>query len=270
MNVYEVANMRGLIIAGNWKMNKDLFETQQFCFELAEYLKNHDEERVLPVIAPVYPFLAKAQDILLGMPVAVAAQDVSAHDEGAFTGEVSAAMLRSLGLKYCIIGHSERRQYHGENDELIREKLLRLFGQSIIPILCIGETLEQRESGETEIVIVSQLEGCLRDIPLSTGAEVVIAYEPVWAIGTGRTATAAQAQEAQALIRHWLQNRYGTAIAANLHILYGGSMKPENIGELIAQPDVDGGLIGGASLKITDFCRMIDVAVEQAQRRQDG
>jgi triosephosphate isomerase len=258
--------MRDLIIAGNWKMNKDLFETEAFCHDLALYLKHHDEERVKPVVAPVFPCLAKAQEILLGMPAQVAGQDVSAHESGAYTGEVSAAQLRSLGLGYCIIGHSERRQYHGESDALIREKMLRLFEAEITPILCLGETLGQREEGRTEEVVVSQLEGCFQDIALRTGKEVVIAYEPVWAIGTGRTATSAQAQEVHALIRGWLVKRYSPQIAEQIHILYGGSAKPDNIRELLSQPDIDGGLIGGASLKTDDFCAMISIAVEVAEQ----
>ncbi|MBW6513169.1 MAG: triose-phosphate isomerase [Candidatus Syntrophosphaera sp.] len=252
--------MRNIIIAGNWKMNKDAFETEQFCLDLGDYLKDHDEERVVPIIAPVFPFLAKAQSLLQGIPAAVAAQDVSAETAGAYTGEVSAVQLNSLGLSYCIIGHSERRQYHGESDALIREKLFRLRENDLIPIVCIGETLAQREAGQTEKVILTQLAGCFEEVELSSGREVVIAYEPVWAIGTGKTATSDQAQEVHALIREWLDKQFGQAIAANIHILYGGSVKPGNIRELLLQPDIDGGLIGGASLILEDFCAMIDTA----------
>lgn len=256
--------MRKIIIAGNWKMNKDAFETEQFCRELGTYLKDHDSERVLPLIAPVFPFLAKAQTTLWGMPVAVCAQDVSAQKKGAYTGEVSAAQLRSLGISHCIIGHSERRQYHAETDTLVRAKLLRLRENEITPLVCIGETLEQREQGNTEQVILRQLEGCFEQIEMPSGKEAVIAYEPVWAIGTGKTASAAQAQEVHALIRAWLQNRHGSETAQNIHILYGGSVKPDNIRELLEQEDIDGGLIGGASLKMEAFCAMIDTAVQIA------
>ncbi|MCB5247152.1 MAG: triose-phosphate isomerase [Candidatus Cloacimonetes bacterium] len=254
--------MRKIIIAGNWKMNKDASETSKFCSELGTYLKKHDNERVLPLIAPVFPFLSQAQGILRSLPVAVAAQDVSSHAEGAFTGEVSAAQLCSLEVRHCIIGHSERRQYHGETDALIREKLLRLLENGIIPIVCIGETLQQREQGRTEQVIISQLEGCFDQITIAAGDQIVIAYEPVWAIGTGKTATSGQAQEVHALIRNWLQTSYGSQAAADIHILYGGSVKPDNIRELLEQKDIDGGLIGGASLKIDSFCTMIGLACE--------
>ncbi len=260
--------MRNIIIAGNWKMNKDRFETEQFCNELGMYLKTHDEERVIPLIAPVFPFLAQAQNILFGMPVEVAAQDVSAHAAGAYTGEVSALQLRSLGLNYCIIGHSERRQYHNESNSLIRAKLISLRENDIVPILCIGETLAQRENGDTTKVVLAQLEGCLEQILLETGLEIVIAYEPVWAIGTGKTATSAQAQEVHALIRAWLVKRYGTVIAQQVHILYGGSVKPDNILELLSMEDIDGGLIGGASLKIEDFCAMIETAVQSITNKE--
>ncbi|TDF73405.1 triose-phosphate isomerase [Candidatus Syntrophosphaera thermopropionivorans] len=254
--------MRQLIIAGNWKMHKDAQSTEDFCNALAQYLVTHKQMRVLPLIAPAYPFLEKALKILNGLPVEVAAQDVSYHLEGAYTGEVSANQLSSLGLHYCIVGHSERRQYHSETDAMVRDKQLRLREQSMIPIVCLGETLSQRQAGKTQEVILSQLNGCFEGIELQTGKDVIIAYEPVWAIGTGLTATANQAQEAHLLIRNWLKEHYSEEIAQNVHILYGGSIKPENIYGLISEPDIDGGLIGGASLKIEDFCKMIDIAVD--------
>ena len=253
--------MRKLIIAGNWKMHKDAKSTEEFCNALAQYLVNHNQIRVLPLIALAFPFLEKALKILNGLPAEVAAQDVSTHLEGAYTGEVSANQLSSLGLHYCIVGHSERRQYHSETDVMVRDKQLRLIEQGMIPIVCLGETLSQRQAGKTEEVILSQLNGCFEGIELRTGRETIIAYEPVWAIGTGLTATANQAEEAHLLIRNWLKEHYSEEIAQNLHILYGGSMKPENIYGLISESDIDGGLIGGASLKIDDFCKMIDIAV---------
>lgn len=259
--------MRKLIIAGNWKMNKDAAQTLEFCTALAQKVGEQSDPKVIVIAAPPYPFLHTAQSVLQGASAAVSAQDVSAHTDGAYTGEVSATMLKSLGLEYCIVGHSERRQYHGETDTLIRDKMLRLFACGIKPILCIGETLEQRESGATEAILEQQLDGCFQDITLTTGAELVIAYEPVWAIGTGRTATSEQAQSAHAFVRSHLTRLYGAAIAEQLHILYGGSMKPENITELIAQPDIDGGLIGGASLKIDDFCAMIAAAIANINTR---
>ncbi|HPH60125.1 MAG TPA: triose-phosphate isomerase [Candidatus Syntrophosphaera sp.] len=257
--------MRKIIIAGNWKMNKDASETEQFCRELGRYLQDHDPEGVLPLIAPVFPYLAQAQNILRNLPVAVAAQDVSSHAEGPYTGEVSAAQLRSLGLRHCIIGHSERRQYHGETDALIRAKLLRLRENGIRPIVCLGETLEQREQGLTEPVILRQLEGCFEQVDMPSGEEAVIAYEPVWAIGTGKTASAGQAQEVHALIRAWLHKRHGRETAQNIHILYGGSVKPSNLRELLRQEDIDGGLIGGASLQNEAFHAMIGIAAEASK-----
>jgi len=252
--------MRNIFIAGNWKMNKDASQTQQFCTQLESHLQERDFGRVKAIVAPVHPFLAAAEGILRS--AGVAAQDVSANPQGAFTGEVSASQLASLGISHCIIGHSERRQYHGESDELVREKLLRLRENRIIPIVCIGETLLQREDGQTREVVLAQLEGCFEGVELASGEEVLIAYEPVWAIGTGKTATSAQAQEVHAEIRAWLKERYGEELAQKMHILYGGSAKPENIGELLEQPDIDGGLIGGASLQIESFCAMLDIALQ--------
>ncbi len=254
--------MRKTIIAGNWKMNKDARETEEFCVELGLYLGRHNEDRVLPLIAPGFPFLTRALEILSGLPAAVAGQDVSSHAAGAYTGEVAAGQLRSLGLTHCIIGHSERRQYHGESDAEIRAKLLQLKSSGLIPIVCVGESLAQRENGETEQVVLAQMNGCFEQVDLETGREAVVAYEPVWAIGTGKTATAEQAQEVHGIIRTWLLQRYGADIAGRISILYGGSVKPGNLAELLQQPDIDGGLIGGASLQIGDFCAMLDTAVK--------
>lgn len=258
--------MRDIIVAGNWKMNKDAFATAEFCTNLVHELKDRDLAGVRVIVAPPYPFLGIALNALTDSPVKVSAQDVSCHQDGAYTGEVSSSMLSSLGLRYCIVGHSERRQYHHESDRLIRDKVLRLFEHGLIPILCIGETLQQREAGHTEGVLRAQLQGAFEDVKLSSGKAIVIAYEPVWAIGTGVTATTAQAQEAHAFVRGWLRDRFGEEIASAIHILYGGSMKPDNIGELIAQPDIDGGLIGGASLKTADFSSMISTAIAHTKK----
>lgn len=259
--------MRNIIIAGNWKMNKDLDETREFCTLLAQRLASDPEERVQVLVAPAFPFLKSALCAAKDSPILVAAQDVSANDDGAFTGEVSTSMLTSVGLKHCIIGHSERRQYHLETDALVNRKLIKLLGAGMRPIVCIGETLAQREAGETTAVILSQLTGCFEGIDLESGLETVIAYEPVWAIGTGKTATSAQAQEVHALIRNWLASRYDERIAENMHILYGGSVKPDNVVELLSQADIDGALIGGASLKIDDFTAMTASAVKLIQAR---
>jgi len=220
------------------------------------------------ILAPAFPFLKISCQLLEAQPVSVSAQDVSAFAEGAYTGEVSASMLSSLGLQYCIIGHSERRQYHNENDALIREKQMILREHGILPILCIGESLEERDQGITDTILLSQLSGSFKNVPLETGLEVIVAYEPVWAIGTGRTATPQQAEEAHALIRKWFARNYSDRVAEQIHILYGGSVKPDNIAELLAQPDIDGGLIGGASLKVDSFVEMTRAAVEIYKTRK--
>lgn len=253
--------MRDIIIAGNWKMNKDMEAVRAFCKDVAGAFKGKVLGRVLPILAPAYPFLAIMLRELEGSLVKVAAQDTSSHADGAFTGEVSASMLASMGLQYCIVGHSERRAYHHESNEIIREKLLAVMDNGMKPILCIGETLEQRDGGITDQVILEQLDGCLRGVQLYSGKELIIAYEPVWAIGTGRNATGDQAQEVHRLIRKWLTDQYSKDLADSLSILYGGSVKPQNLEELLSQPDIDGGLIGGASLDSKSYLAMVDIAI---------
>ncbi|MCB5254422.1 MAG: triose-phosphate isomerase [Candidatus Cloacimonadaceae bacterium] len=254
--------MRKIVIAGNWKMNKGLEDIRAFCKAIVSSLMARDMAGVMPILAPSYPFLDLMQGELKGSPVKIAAQDVSSHPAGAFTGEVSAAMLSSLGLEYSIVGHSERRAHHDESNELVREKLLMLMDNGIKPILCIGETLLQRDGGSTKEVILEQLDGCLRNVNIYNAENIMIAYEPVWAIGTGRTATGEQAQEVHRIIRSWLNNTYNQAIADEIVILYGGSVKPENLAGLLAMPDIDGGLIGGASLQADKYLKMIDIALE--------
>lgn len=253
--------MRDIIIAGNWKMNKDAHQTAEFCRELKMRLSDVKAGHLKVIVAPSFVLLPVAKEALEGSGIEVSAQDVSSHTEGAFTGEVSAGMLSSLKIAYAIVGHSERRQYHAETNELVRDKVRISLDHKITPIMCIGETLEEREAGETEAVLERQLSGCLAGIELSTGKELVIAYEPVWAIGTGKTATADQAQQAHAFIRNWLKGRFDAEVAAGMSILYGGSMKPGNCEELISQADIDGGLIGGASLKTDDFVAMVHTGV---------
>jgi len=253
--------MRDIIIAGNWKMNKDALQTAEFCRELKSRLSDVKAEHLRVIVAPAFVLLPVAKGALEGSRIEVSAQDVSSQAQGAFTGEVSAQMLASLQVAYAIVGHSERRQYHAESNELVRDKVQMLLKHQITPIMCIGETLAEREAGETEAVLESQLAGCFDGIELQTGKELVIAYEPVWAIGTGKTATSDQAQQAHAFIRNWLRGRFGAEIAANMSILYGGSMKPENCEELISQADIDGGLIGGASLKADDFVAMVHTGI---------
>ena len=252
--------MRKIIIAGNWKMNKTFSETDDFLFEITDYLRGKDLGNVEVVICPPFLYIEMGSDFANESNIYIGAQNVSNHESGAFTGEVSAPMLRSMDIDYCIIGHSERRKYYQESDELVNQKLKILLDYDIIPIVCVGETLEQREKGITEEIVINQLNRAFKDIEINDN--VVIAYEPVWAIGTGKTATPQQAQEIQYMIRKWIVENYSQKVADQTPILYGGSMKPENIKELLLQPDIDGGLVGGASLDIEKFTKMIEIATE--------
>ncbi|HOH98430.1 MAG TPA: triose-phosphate isomerase [Candidatus Cloacimonadota bacterium] len=258
--------MRDIVIAGNWKMNKDLAEVRSFCKAISGSFTGKKLGKVLPIIAPTYPFLSAAWRELEGSPVKLAAQDVSSHTSGAFTGEVSALMLASLGVPYCIVGHSERRQYHNESDALIKEKILQLIDAGIKPIICVGETLEQREVGHTTKIVIDQLDGCLHGINIYSPKDIMIAYEPVWAIGTGRNATGEQAQEVHRLIRNWLTSQYNKVLSDEISILYGGSVKPENLAELLVMQDIDGGLIGGASLDAASYLKMIEISMNVSKR----
>ena len=210
------------------------------------------------VCAPA-PYLAQCQQLLSGTPVAWGAQDVSAHDAGAYTGEVSAAMLKDFDCAYVIVGHSERRAYHGESDEVVGRKAARAITAGLIPIVCVGETLSEREAGQTEQVVQRQLEAVLAQLAGNDVEKMVVAYEPVWAIGTGKTATPQMAQDVHAFLRGRIAARNAQA-AAGMQILYGGSMKPDNAAELLAMPDIDGGLIGGAALKAADFLAIVRAA----------
>lgn len=211
-------------------------------------------------VCPPFVNLEVVRQVLEGSPIQLGAQNMHYEEAGAYTGEVSAAMLRAVGCRYVILGHSERRQYFGETDALVNRKVKRALQYGLVPIVCVGETLEERQAGQAEAVVTCQLQGVLEGIELTSAEALVIAYEPVWAIGTGHTATPAQAQEMHALIRQLLVSRYGDAIGRALHILYGGSVKPDNAAALFAQPDVDGGLIGGASLKAADFIEIVRAA----------
>lgn len=250
---------RKALIAGNWKMNKLASEVPGFWAELGPRAAlTQDVESALCVPFPLIPAVKAA---LADSQIKVGAQDVSSHDKGAYTGEVSAAMLADLGAAYCIIGHSERRAYHAESDELVNAKLKALLGAGIRPIMCCGESLEQRDNQVTLPFVECQIRNGLKDITAQQMSEVVIAYEPIWAIGTGRTATAEQAQEVCGFIRSVLKSMYGQSVADAARVLYGGSMNGKNAAELLAQPDIDGGLIGGASLKI-EFADIIGAANE--------
>ncbi|TNF52725.1 MAG: triose-phosphate isomerase [Burkholderiales bacterium] len=239
------------LIAGNWKMNGGLAANESLVKAMLEGLAS--PACGIALCAPA-PYLAQLQALLKGSPIDWGSQDVSAHEQGAYTGEVSAAMLRDFGCRYAIVGHSERRQYHGETDELVAAKAQRALALGVTPIVCVGETLQQREAGETEQVVKRQLAAVIHTVGHCI-SEIVVAYEPVWAIGTGKTATPEQAQQVHAVLR--AQLAAATTNPKRVHILYGGSMNAANAASLLAQPDIDGGLIGGASLKAPDFLQII-------------
>lgn len=241
--------MRKKLIAGNWKMHGSLAANRSLLAAIREGAQGLPAE--VAVCVP-FPYLAQACEMLTGSAVAWGAQDVSMHAQGAYTGEVSAAMLVDFGCRYVIVGHSERRTYHGETDDVVAAKFEAAQKAGLIPILCVGETLAEREQGVTSEVVTRQIEAVLNRCGANAFAQAVVAYEPVWAIGTGRTATPQQAQEVHALIRSRIA-RENAEVATRLRIQYGGSMKPANARELLSQPDIDGGLIGGASLVADDF-----------------
>ena len=242
------------LIAGNWKMNGSLAANAALLRELLGGLGTARPPGADVAICAPAPYLAQLQALLQEQGVDWGAQDVSAHEQGAYTGEVSAAMLRDFACRYAIVGHSERRQYHGETDEVVAAKAQRALAVGITPIVCVGETLAEREAGQTEAVVKRQLAAVIHALGHCT-SEIVVAYEPVWAIGTGRTASPEQAQAVHAVLRAQLQA--ATAHAERSRILYGGSMNASNAAELLSQPDIDGGLIGGASLKPADFLNII-------------
>lgn len=249
------------LVAGNWKMNGSKAETSALMTGILAGAS--DLSGVEVAICPPFPYLSLAESSLAGTPVRLGAQNLCTEAVGAYTGEVSAAMLADVGCLYVICGHSERREYYGETDEIIAKKLLAAIAQGLRPILCVGETLEQRERGETEAVIGAQIDVALSVAGVSTFGQLDVAYEPVWAIGTGKTATPEQAQEVHAFIRGRV-SKSGAEIGRELRILYGGSMKPANAAELLAQPDINGGLIGGASLNAEDFLAICRAAKASA------
>lgn len=249
--------MRKNIVVGNWKMNKNVIEAQQLMFQLLEYKKNNSTNCEV-WIAPPSLYLMMAKDLYEKDEIGVFAQDMSEYESGAYTGEISADMLESIDLTGAVIGHSERRQYHGETDSHCNRKVKLALDKGLIPIYCNGETLEQRKSGQHLEVVKNQTETALFTLSAEDIKKVVIAYEPVWAIGTGETASPEQAQEIHAHIRNLIADKYGKEFADEISILYGGSVKPDNAKEIFSQPDIDGGLIGGAALKIDDFAKIIE------------
>lgn len=247
--------MRVPFIAGNWKMYKKTAEALQTLAELLHLVK--DAEGVEIAVAPSFTLLRSVSDALDGTRVMVAGQDCYWEEEGAFTGEVSPGMLVDAGCSHVIIGHSERRRYFGETDETVNRKIRSAVTAGLTAIVCIGETLDEREAGETIQVIERQLTNGLEGISKDMMEKVIIAYEPVWAIGTGRTATDDQAQEVHAFIRGLLARLFSPALAEAVRIIYGGSVKPENIAGLMSRPDIDGALVGGASLKAESFASIV-------------
>ena len=247
------------LMAGNWKMNLNHLEAIAFVQKLAYSLSDADYEAVEVAVLPPYTDLRSVQTLVDGdrLRLVYGAQDLSAHDEGAYTGEVSGAMLAKLGCTYVVVGHSERRAYHGETDELVNAKVQAAGRHGIIPILCVGEPLDVRREGGQVTHSTDQLRAALAGVPAEQARTVVVAYEPIWAIGTGEVATPADAQEVCAALRSTLAELYSGDLADAVRILYGGSVKPDNVAAIMAEDDVDGALVGGASLSVDDFAAIV-------------
>jgi triosephosphate isomerase len=247
--------MRKNIVAGNWKMNNDLSQTEMLLGELKKETNSGNAE---VIVAPTFVNLYPSFENLKGTDIIIAAQNMHQNDGGAYTGEISASMLKSVGVTTVILGHSERRAYFHESDELLAEKVNTALANDMRVIFCFGEELADRQSGNQETIVESQLRNALFHLSAAQWSHVVLAYEPVWAIGTGETASPEQAQDMHAFIRKVVSDKYDTAVAENVTILYGGSVKPANAKEIFSKPDVDGGLIGGASLKAKDFFEIVN------------
>ena len=248
--------MRKKIVAGNWKMHKNAEETEDLLNDLIDKLPNDVEAQI--IVAPTFVNLASAVDHLEFTNIAVAAQNMHQAEAGAFTGEISADMLKSIGVNTVIIGHSERRAYFNETDAILANKVSTALKHDMVVIFCFGEELKDRQDNQHFNVVENQLRDGLFHIENKDWEQIVLAYEPVWAIGTGETASPEQAQEMHEFIRETVRKRYGNAIAEDISILYGGSVKPENAREIFSKPDVDGGLIGGAALKAEDFAKIVE------------
>lgn len=248
--------MRRRIIAGNWKMHNNLSDSQNLVTKLVNGLNNKNINREV-IIFPPFTSLSEVSNLLKGTIVELGAQNMHFEDKGAFTGEISVNMLKSVGCKYVILGHSERRTIFGETDELINKKIKKALGSEIIPILCIGETLVQRENGTTNDVIKRQVLEGIKELNEEEVNKIIIAYEPIWAIGTGKTASPEQAQEVHKFIRSILEEKFSKETSENIPILYGGSVKPNNAVDLLAKEDIDGALVGGACLDADSFISII-------------
>ena len=243
------------VLAGNWKMNMTTLQARDLASKLAPLVAGVKDREI--VLGPPFTALAAVADAVKGTNIVLAAQNLHWEEKGAFTGEISAEMLLDLGCKYVIIGHSERRQYFGETDETVNKRVRQALRMGLLPILCVGETLAEREAGRLQDVISRQVTGGLRDVPAGEMQKVVIAYEPVWAIGTGKTASPEQANEVHRLIRQTVKALYSAETAEGLRIQYGGSVTPENVSTLMSMPDIDGALVGGASLKPESFAAIV-------------
>ncbi|OGX15611.1 MAG: triose-phosphate isomerase [Omnitrophica WOR_2 bacterium RBG_13_41_10] len=252
--------MRKTIIAGNWKMHKTISESIELANGLKRELFKLDTQDIDIVICPGFTALAEVTEVIQGSNIQLGAQDLYWQKEGAFTGEISSLMLKDAGCSFVIIGHSERRQFFSETNESVNKKLKAALSEGLTPIVCVGETLSERESKKTFKVLDDHIKNSLMDISPEDILKIVIAYEPVWAIGTGKTATSQEAEEAQKYIRGLLIKMYNEEVASFLRIQYGGSVKPENIVELVSEPDVDGALVGGASLKVDSFSEIVKLA----------
>lgn len=251
--------MRRLFVAGNWKMNTNRKSAVALASKLAAAVPM-EQPAVEVAVCPPFPYLTEVGAAIAGSGVLLGAQNVWQEKPGAFTGEVAVDMLLDVGCRWVIVGHSERRQILQETDNLISRKVAAAIGQGLNVILCVGELLEQRQAGQTEAVLDAQMQGSLEGIDAAALSRVALAYEPVWAIGTGVTATTEQAQSAHRHLRTWLATRYNPGVAEAMRILYGGSVKAQNAAALLAEPDVDGALVGGASLKVEDFLPIIEAA----------
>jgi len=245
------------LAVGNWKMYKAIAETTEFCLRLKDELASVGGKQVEAAVAPPFTSLSAAAQALRGSFISVAAQDVFWAESGAYTGEISPKMLADVGCRFVIVGHSERRQYFHETDDSVNKKAAGAIKAGLVPILCLGETLTERQGGSTFAVVERQTREGLRGLAVKDPEKLVIAYEPVWAIGTGQTATPKQAQEVQSFIRNLVAQIFSPPLAQGIRILYGGSVKPENIGELMAMNDVDGALVGGASLEAKSFAQIV-------------
>lgn len=250
--------MRSKIVAGNWKMNTTFQEAEDLLYEIADLLNEQGKGDADVIICPPSPYLEMASDIGVENDFFVGAQNVNDHESGAYTGEISAAMISSMGITHVILGHSERRTYYGENDKIIKNKIDLALKHELVPIYCCGEVLAEREKSNHFEVVRSQVSEALFHLDKEAFGKIIIAYEPVWAIGTGVTASPDQAQEMHAFIRGLIAAKYGDEVAAETTILYGGSCNAKNAAELFSQTDVDGGLIGGASLKAADFVTIVN------------